>query len=240
MDYIRTTKEAAFEPTGFPGYTIQMLAYPEAATFINSRVESGGHAADLHVHETDQLYYVVEGEMQVELGHDRYTAGADTLVHIPAGLPHRNWNQGPETEFHFEIIVPSARPGKALLRLVESASSAPDQSPGYVAAAAPASGEAMTLQTLTRESAGFVRPVVSVCDEPAHSAGSDVHTHEFDQFYYVLRGGLSVQVAGAEHEVLERTLVILPSGVPHRSWNPGELDCRYLVVNLSKPPLARD
>jgi mannose-6-phosphate isomerase-like protein (cupin superfamily) len=236
MDYIRPTREAAFEPTGFPGYTIQMLAYPEAATFINSRVESGGHAADLHVHETDQLYYVVEGEMQVELGDDRYTAGADTLVHIPAGLPHRNWNEGPETEFHFEIIVPSARPGKALLRLVDSASSAPDQPPGYIAAAAAGSGAKMTLQTLTRESVGSVRPAVSVCDEPAHSAGTEVHTHEFDQFYYVLHGQLGVQVAGAEHEVSERTLVILPAGIPHRSWNPGALDCRYLVVNLPRPP----
>ena len=58
----------AFEPTGFPGYTMQMLAHPESATFINSRVAAGGHAADRHIHDADQLYFVVEGEMQVELG----------------------------------------------------------------------------------------------------------------------------------------------------------------------------
>ena len=44
MSFVRVTNEEAFEPTGFPGYTIQMLAYPEAATFINSRVAAGGHA----------------------------------------------------------------------------------------------------------------------------------------------------------------------------------------------------
>jgi mannose-6-phosphate isomerase-like protein (cupin superfamily) len=158
VDFVRATREEAFEPTGFPGYDIQMLAYPESATFINSRVEAGGHAADLHVHESDQIYYVVEGEMQVELGGSRYRAGADSLVFIPAGLPHRNWNEGPGTEFHFEIIVPSARPGQPLLALVDSPARAAGQPDGYVTPAASAvPGEGVTLQALTRGSGAAFR-----------------------------------------------------------------------------------
>ncbi len=234
MSFVRTTREEAFEPTGFPGYTIQMLAYPEAATFINSRVTAGGHAADRHFHDADQLYYVVEGQMHVELGGAQYLAGADSLVYIPAGLPHRNWNDGPDTEFHFEMIVPSARPGRSLLTLVDGAGSGtgPGQAPGYVVTASQPDGHELTLQKLTRAQDAQPRVDLSVCDEPAGSPAVDLHTHQFDQFYYLLHGRLSVEVGGETHEAGQRTLVMLPAGVPHRSANRSGAPVRYLVVNV--------
>lgn len=238
MSFIRMTDEEAFEPTGFSGYTIQMLAYPEAATFINSRVAAGGHAADRHVHDADQLYYVVEGQMHVELGEARYRAGADSLVFIPAGLPHRNWNEGPAMEFHFEIIVPSARPGRPLMTLVNGAGvdgagvKHAEGQDGYVVAAYPPPADTVTLQKLTRVGTARPRADVSVCDEPARSPSVGVHTHDFHQFYYLLRGCLTVEVGGETHEARERTLVMLPAGVPHRSANRSGAPVRYLVVNV--------
>lgn len=229
MSYIRTTRPEAFEPTGFPGYTIQMLAHPESATFINSRVAAGGHAADRHVHDADQLYFVVEGEMQVDLGESRHRAGAGSLVYIPAGLPHRNWNEGPDTEFHFEIIVPSARPGRPLLALVDDPVPASGAQPGYVVTAQEPTGAEVSLERLTASAA---RAEVSVCDEPPGSPAVDLHTHDFDQFYYLLRGSLAVEVGDAEHNAGERTLVMLPAGVPHRSANRSGAAVRYLVVNI--------
>jgi quercetin dioxygenase-like cupin family protein len=233
MPYVRMTREEAFEPTGFPGYSIQMLAHPEAATFINSRVTEGGHAADLHTHDADQLYFVVTGVMHVELGGVRHRALPGSLVCIPAGLPHRNWNEGPGTEFHFEMIVPSARPGKPMLTLVDHQAPAAGVEDGYVVAADAAAGPELTLQRLT---ASPSRADVSVCTEPAGSPAVDVHTHEFDQFYYLLSGTLSVQVGGAEHEAGEGTLVMLPAGVPHRSVNRSGATVRYLVVNIPGQP----
>lgn len=237
MSFIRMTSEEAFEPTGFPGYTIQMLAYPEPATFINSRVTAGGHAADRHIHDADQLYYVVEGQMHVELGEARHVVGADSLVYIPAGLPHRNWNEGPDTEFHFEMIVPTYRPGRPLLTLVDGTvggSNGRDggQPEGYVAAAARQGSPELTLQKLTRGGNGRPRVDLSVCDEPAGNPGVDLHTHAFHQYYYLLRGCLTVEVGGETHEAAERTLVMLPAGVPHRSANRSGAPVRYLVVNV--------
>jgi mannose-6-phosphate isomerase-like protein (cupin superfamily) len=233
MSYVRMTRDEAFEPTGFPGYTMQMLAHPESATFINSRVAAGGHAADRHVHDADQLYFIVEGEMQVELGDTRHQAGAGSLVYIPAGLPHRNWNEGPGPEFHFEMIVPSARPGRPLLTLIGDAALSERSGNGYVAAVDSASGRGVTLQRLT---ASPSRADVSVCDEPAGSPATDVHAHDFDQFYYLLRGCLSVQVGEAEHEVREGSLVMLPAGIPHSSANRSSAAVRYLVVNIPGQP----
>ena len=69
----------------------------------------------------------------------------------------------------------------------------------------------LTLQRLT---ASPSRADVSICDEPAGSPPADVHVHNFDQFYYLLRGSLSVQVGETEQDVGEGTLVMLPAGVP--------------------------
>jgi mannose-6-phosphate isomerase-like protein (cupin superfamily) len=234
MNLIRVTSEEAFEPTGFPGYDIQMLAYPEEVTFINSRVAEGGHAADRHIHDADQVYYVAEGQMQLELGTTRYHVEPNSLVFIPAGLPHRNWNEGPGTEFHFEIIVPSSRPGRPMLTLVDEATPArtADGQEGYVARADPPTAEPVTLQRLTHSSAGRQSIAVGVCDEGPASPIIGMHTHKFDQFYYVLSGSLSVLVAGDHHDVGERTLVMLPSGVPHCSVNRSGGPVRYLVIEV--------
>jgi mannose-6-phosphate isomerase-like protein (cupin superfamily) len=237
MSYVRLTRAEAFEPTGFPGYTMQLLAHPESATFINSRVAAGGHAADRHIHDADQIYFVVEGEMQVELGESRHVAGVGSLVYIPAGLPHRNWNPGPGTEFHFEIIVPSARPGVPLMTLVDtSAERAAGVRDGYVVTAAAPSGPEATSRRLTaslrRLTASPSRADVSICDEPPDSPAAGLHTHDFDQFYYLLRGSLSVRVGETEHVAGERTLVMLPAGIPHGSANRSGAAVRYLVVNI--------
>jgi mannose-6-phosphate isomerase-like protein (cupin superfamily) len=234
MSFVRTTREEAFEPTGFPGYDIQMLAYPESATFINSRVAAGGHAADLHVHQADQIYYIVQGQMQVELGGRRHTAGTGSLVYIPAGLPHRNWNDGPGTEHHFEIIVPSARPGRPLLALVDSSARPEGQRDGYVTPPPSATPGGVTLQPLTRDSQA-PKAAVSICDEPPQSPASGTHTHDFDQFYYVLRGALAVEVGGFAYDAPELALVILPAGIPHNSQVLGQAGASYLVVNVPVP-----
>jgi hypothetical protein len=44
--------------------------------------------------------------MQLEIGLNSYTAGPNTLVTLPAGMPHRNWNEGPDSEYHLNLRVP--------------------------------------------------------------------------------------------------------------------------------------
>jgi len=100
---------------------------------------------------------------------------------------------------------------------------------GYVVAAQKPSALEVTLQRLTPPAA---RAEVSVCDEPPDSPAVERHTHDFDQFYYLLRGGLSVEVGQDEHHASERTLVMMPAGIPHGSANRSGAPVRYLVVNV--------
>jgi mannose-6-phosphate isomerase-like protein (cupin superfamily) len=70
------------------------------------RVPPGGRGPGLHVHRFDQIYYVYRGTMDLEIGFERYSVGPHTLVILPAGMPHRNWNSGAEPEYHLNLRIP--------------------------------------------------------------------------------------------------------------------------------------
>jgi quercetin dioxygenase-like cupin family protein len=68
-----------------------------------------GQALKLHTTPVDATFYGLEGEGIVEIGDERATMTADTLVHSPKGIPHRLLNQGAEA-FRFLVIKTPARP----------------------------------------------------------------------------------------------------------------------------------
>jgi len=76
------------------------------------RVPPGVQGPVLHMHRFDQIYYMISGTMELELGFQRYTVGPHTLVTIPAGMPHRNWNASTsEPEYHLNLRVPEPASG---------------------------------------------------------------------------------------------------------------------------------
>jgi quercetin dioxygenase-like cupin family protein len=80
--------------------------------FMVARVPPGGSSPELHIHRFDQFYFVLSGRMQLQIGLEECSAGPDTLVVLPAGVPHRNWNDGSEDEFHVSVQVPENREGE--------------------------------------------------------------------------------------------------------------------------------
>jgi mannose-6-phosphate isomerase-like protein (cupin superfamily) len=71
------------------------------------RVPPGGSGPGMHAHRFDQIYYLYQGSMELEIGFSRYSVGPHTLVVIPAGMPHRNWNASTtEVEYHLNLRVP--------------------------------------------------------------------------------------------------------------------------------------
>jgi mannose-6-phosphate isomerase-like protein (cupin superfamily) len=71
-----------------------------------------------HTHEVDQLFYVLEGCLSFDIDGEEHTAGASSLVVLPAGVPHRNWNPGPEPALHLAFNVPLPSAGEPFARPV--------------------------------------------------------------------------------------------------------------------------
>jgi mannose-6-phosphate isomerase-like protein (cupin superfamily) len=194
---------------------------------MHSHIKAGGCGPGLHYHRSDQLYYLIEGLMNIQLGTEIHHIRAETFVLIPAGLAHRNWNEGPGDETHLEMIIPAPAPMAPLTIMVDS----PDDVPaadhtdrhGYPRRvdreklSQPLPG--LRVQSLS--GAGSLNAIVHYVEVDPGSAGPDTHIHEFDQYCLVLDGELTVEVALEKHVVSPRELVVLPAGVPHRQHNTG-------------------
>ncbi|MFE1980130.1 MULTISPECIES: cupin domain-containing protein [Streptomyces] len=243
MQYIRPFDPDQAIDTGFPGYRAQFLSHLESAILINSHIEEGGCGPGLHYHHVDQLYYLVEGTMNVQLGHEVQHISAGILVFIPAGLAHRNWNDGPGAETHFEMLIPAPGPMAQLAYMVDSPDDVPashrTDHPGYTRRVDPeALDEAMPglkMLALASPATGARHTVVNYMEVAPGGAGPGTHIHAFDQYYLVLEGELTVEIALEKHVVGPRTLVVLPAGVPHRQYNAGTMTEKHLAV-LSPAP----
>jgi quercetin dioxygenase-like cupin family protein len=105
--YIRPMDESRFNPDAFSAFVMANRETGSANAEVRfARVPPHGSAPDLHTHPVDKFFFVLSGTMNLELDGQYYTAGPNTLVLIPAGIPHRNWNEGEEPEVHMLILAP--------------------------------------------------------------------------------------------------------------------------------------
>jgi len=66
----------------------------------------GGSPAGLHVHDVDQMFYVLQGTMSVEIEGKQHDCGLGSLVVFPAGVPHRNRKAGSGPTIHLAFNTP--------------------------------------------------------------------------------------------------------------------------------------
>jgi quercetin dioxygenase-like cupin family protein len=65
---------------------------------------------------------------------------------------------------------------------------------------------------------------------PPHSAGPPLHTHDFDEAFYLLEGELTVQVEEALVTKGAGELVFAPRNVAHALANHSDAPARYLLT----------
>ncbi len=237
MEYVRAVDFKKFKDT----FDYQVLADMESCLIVCVRSPVGDAGPALHKHERDQLFYIVEGGLQMEMNGEKSHAPQGSLVFIPAGTPHRH--DSVTNELHIDILVPPPTRGEPLGLLLEgtAASSANkgDAHNGYVRSA---EKDAVGIEPV----AGFSGKVLASPDTGSRHAvviaatmqpGSAVpwHIHDFDQFYYVLEGALSVEIARKRYDVPPHHLVVLPAGVPHRNFNCGSSMERHLAILTPAP-----
>lgn len=97
-----------FEDSGFWFYPlIDRSAIGSESIRLNTiQMEDRVGSPDWHIHAFAQMYLIQEGEMTVDIGRSRQVAGPNTLVLLPAGVVHRNFNVSGGTEKHVALLVP--------------------------------------------------------------------------------------------------------------------------------------
>jgi len=77
------------------------------ASIYLAEMAPGAEGPPTHIHEFDQLYFVLEGALEVEVALETHVVGPRTLVVLPAGVPHCQRNaSSTEVERHLAILAP--------------------------------------------------------------------------------------------------------------------------------------
>lgn len=96
-----------FEGTSFAHQTLIDRTIGACSMRINTlRVQPGAGSPDFHIHASAQMYIMLEGEMTIDVGRTRFQAGPNSIVVLPPGVVHRNFNGTTEVERHMSLLVP--------------------------------------------------------------------------------------------------------------------------------------
>ena len=96
-------------------------------------------------------------------------------------------------------------------------------------------GSRWSARLVTAEQGGLIRTCSYIRTPPGKGSWRGMHTHPFEQLYYVLEGTLSFEVGGRKFEASAGQLVVIPAGVPHENTNTSDRDALQLMIESREP-----
>lgn len=101
-----------FEGEGFAYQSLADRSMGAQSMRLNVlQVQPGSGSPDFHIHAFAQLYVIQEGEMTLDIGRARVRAGRNSIVCLPPGVVHRNFNASSRMERHVSLLVPEPAEG---------------------------------------------------------------------------------------------------------------------------------
>jgi len=67
-----------------------------------------------HIHEGEQIFFVLSGTLTFEVEAGRYEVGPCGMTIAPAGVPHRNWNAGEDVVQLMSFNAPVHDPSRPI------------------------------------------------------------------------------------------------------------------------------
>ena len=115
MEYIRPVDHDGLANAGPAVRWTQMLHdRTQGALGVEVRLirtpGGSGSPAGLHVHHFEQVFYLLEGEMNIEIDGVESVVAAPCAIVFPEGVPHRNWTASDAPTLHLAINAPAPDP----------------------------------------------------------------------------------------------------------------------------------
>jgi len=235
-------------PTAPGTHSPEFMAHLESCAVVKGGIPAGTVADPLHKHRFDQFYFVLAGTIDVQLGTDKLRAESDTLVRIPAGVPHFALNEGIEEVVQIEILLPAPVPagGGELIPIKELCDDVggppppnclkPVQADAWISLP----GRPIEVQILANRASGSEHGMISVTRVAPSDGPTHYSVHPFDEYYFVLDGALTVDVSGEVFTAERHDLIVVPARTPYRAWNAGEEPERHVTIVAPEPPPLMD
>lgn len=123
MEYVRKVDFAAIDKSGpQERLTQDLLDHDSGAKTCSIKCiktpAGGGSPAGMHVHDVDQIFYILRGTMSIEIEGRVHECPPGSLIVFPAGVRHRNWNAGSTPTVHLAFNTPLPDPKAPFARSV--------------------------------------------------------------------------------------------------------------------------
>jgi len=97
-------------------------------------------------------------------------------------------------------------------------------------------GERLSQKLLNRATGADKVAVSMIHTPPGGGSPEGLHTHDFEQVFYVLSGVMRIEAGGSTFDAPAGSLVVFPQGEAHRNWNEGTEPTVHLAISVPAPP----
>jgi uncharacterized cupin superfamily protein len=198
---------------------------------IEISVPPGWEGTPLHHHDFDEAFYVLEGELTLRVGEELVSARPGSLAFALGGSDHAVANPGSVAARYLLVCTPAGfeRYFDATEPYPETTVVGPPIDPAAVPERAlPVAAGGVNVVLRSEQSRGRV----SVMDNtvPVGVKGPFLHTHEFDEAFYVVEGEITFQLGDDLVAARGGELAFARGGVPHTFANRSGQPARFVIV----------
>ena len=204
---------------------------PDATCAIRLIDASCPTASKLQSAPFDRMNYLVEGGLEATIGDQSFSVAQDTLVFIPAGTPYMA--ELDKQARVLEVYAPGGVNLDAQLIDTEARRVANASDLLRPLDASVLGHKKFSFHPLVERKSGSEHLRLTIFEVQPEAGGPDYHLHEFDQYYFILSGEMTLDLGLSRHKVAPGSFVTLPEGVVHRNFNAGSIPERH--VNILVP-----
>jgi quercetin dioxygenase-like cupin family protein len=212
-----------------------------------------GGAVDLHLHAFEEVVYVLEGELVLEVAGETEQLVADDYVFVDRGVAHALRNESGATARWFEVSAP--QPGGDLEDTVFVTGTAPETELEIPYWREHFDADELPAPTATIGLAGFgagnvggaVAKIIVGPDTGAsqlnlmivqYAPGGFIkrHDHAFEEGFFFLTGEIEAELDGVTHILEAGDYCWSGVGSMHALANTSEAPVRWLETQVPQPP----
>ena len=225
----------------------EILAGPanglDSAFVVYTRMAAGAPRRGLFTLPLDSTYLVLSGKLNVQLGTDVFVAEPETLVFVPAGVPHETWNAGGDPEADLEVVTPA--PSRDLPSMMKPAKAVKvENAAQYIRIPPPLTelkagnrgGVGLNERVLASRDTGSQHMLERLDATKTGGGRAETHIHPFDQVYFIRKGVMTVQYGLSKMDIAANSLLIIPAGMVHSNVNNTPDEEAHVTLLLPENP----
>jgi mannose-6-phosphate isomerase-like protein (cupin superfamily) len=209
-----------------------------------------------HLHSFEESFYILEGNLIVQVGEHAYQLGPGNFGLISTGVPHSWRNVGQQPARWLEMQAPQPRPidyGRDTFfiggEVPAKAEPPPSDAPllgHFDESQLPQPGGASQMEGFNPTTGVAIKMFVDRSFGAIHQslfliqympgAKIDLHDHTFEESYFIVSGGVRATADGQTYDLRPGDVIWTGVGCIHSFANLGEESVRWIETQAPLPP----